>query len=70
MRRRSTNFGLRILTAGLCVLALMGHSLAATETKRQVMVRDLTTISGVRENPLIGYGVVVGLKRTGDSQQT
>lgn len=33
-------------------------------------VRDLATITGIRENPLIGYGVVVGLKRTGDSQQT
>lgn len=36
----------------------------------QVLVRDITTIAGIRENPLIGYGVVVGLKRTGDSQQT
>ncbi|MFY9646867.1 MAG: flagellar basal body P-ring protein FlgI [Terriglobales bacterium] len=34
------------------------------------MVRDITTIEGIRENPLIGYSIVVGLKRTGDSQQT
>ena len=33
-------------------------------------MRDITTIEGIRENPLIGYGVVAGLKRTGDSQQT
>ncbi len=35
-----------------------------------VKIRDLTSIEGVRENPLIGYGMVVGLTRTGDSQQT
>src|SRR5208283_3720551 len=33
-------------------------------------IRDIATIEGIRDNPLIGYGVVVGLKRTGDSQQT
>jgi flagellar P-ring protein precursor FlgI len=70
MTKRSTNFGLRLLAAGLCWLALMALVAAETAPNRQVMVRDLTTISGVRENPLIGYGVVVGLKRTGDSQQT
>lgn len=40
------------------------------EENRQVLIRDITEIEGIRENPLIGYGVVVGLKRTGDSQQT
>jgi flagellar P-ring protein precursor FlgI len=34
------------------------------------MVRDVTTIAGVRDNPLVGYGLVVGLRGTGDSQQT
>jgi flagellar P-ring protein FlgI len=33
-------------------------------------IGDLTSVEGVRENPLIGYGMVVGLTRTGDSQQT
>jgi flagellar P-ring protein precursor FlgI len=46
-----------------------GNVARADET-RQVMIRDITTVEGIRENPLIGYGVVVGLKRTGDSQQT
>jgi flagellar P-ring protein precursor FlgI len=35
-----------------------------------IKIRDLTSVEGVRENPLIGYGMVVGLTRTGDSQQT
>jgi flagellar P-ring protein precursor FlgI len=70
MTKRFTSFEFRVLVAGLCWLALMTLAAAETAPNRQVMVRDLTTISGVRENPLIGYGVVVGLKRTGDSQQT
>lgn len=37
---------------------------------RKVLLRDIVTISGVRDNPLIGYGIVVGLRGTGDSQQT
>jgi len=52
------------------VAVICGSASAENQPNRQVMVRDITTISGIRENPLIGYGVVVGLKRTGDSQQT
>ena len=29
-------------------------------------IRDLTSIEGMRENTLIGYGLVVGLDGTGD----
>ena len=55
----------------LVFLTLAGQTLAETESStRRVLIRDITTIEGIRENPLIGYGVVVGLKRTGDSQQT
>lgn len=32
-------------------------------------VKDVTALYGVRENPLVGYGLVVGLNRTGDSAQ-
>ena len=30
-------------------------------------LKDIASIRGVRENQLIGYGLVVGLKGTGDS---
>ena len=33
-------------------------------------LKDLVTIEGVRDNLLIGYGLVVGLAGTGDGQQT
>jgi flagellar P-ring protein precursor FlgI len=32
-------------------------------------IKDLAHIRGVRSNQLFGYGLVVGLNRTGDSQQ-
>jgi flagellar basal body P-ring protein FlgI len=33
-------------------------------------IGDVTVVEGIRENALVGYGLVVGLNRTGDSQQT
>ena len=54
--------------AGLLLLAVP-PTLMATEPV-EVKIRDLTTVEGVRENPLIGYGMVVGLTGTGDRQQT
>ena len=41
-----------------------GRSLSAARLK------DLVDIEGVRDNQLIGYGLVVGLAGTGDRQQT
>ncbi len=58
----------RYFAVAIVVLFLATYSRAETAQDRQVLIRDITTIAGVRENPLIGYGVVVGLKRTGDSQ--
>jgi flagellar P-ring protein precursor FlgI len=34
------------------------------------MLRDITDVEGVRDNQLVGYGLVVGLRGTGDRQQT
>src|ERR1039458_6811964 len=38
--------------------------------KLESRLKDIATVEGVRDNPLVGYGIVVGLKGTGDSQQT
>lgn len=35
-----------------------------------VRIKELASVEGVRDNPLIGYGIVVGLNGTGDRQQT
>ncbi len=38
--------------------------------QRQARIKDITTVEGIRDNQLVGYGIVVGLHGTGDSQQT
>jgi flagellar P-ring protein FlgI len=43
---------------------------AADGVTHGVRIKDITTVEGIRDNPIMGYGVVVGLSRTGDSQQT
>ena len=51
-----------------CSIFLTGSALAAPP--RATRIRDITEIQGIRENQLIGYGLVVGLHGTGDQQQT
>jgi len=50
----------RILHGLACVLMLVA---GAAQAER---IKDLATIAGVRSNPLVGYGLVVGLDGTGD----
>lgn len=57
-----------VICAVLLLLAIPSSALAAMT--RQVRIRDITDIQGVRENQLLGYGLVVGLQGTGDRQQT
>ncbi|MGI4828080.1 MAG: flagellar basal body P-ring protein FlgI [Janthinobacterium lividum] len=55
----------------LGVLAfLLAPSVWAVTPERTVQLRDITDIEGVRDNQLVGYGLVVGLRGTGDRQQT
>ncbi|HEY0794405.1 MAG TPA: flagellar basal body P-ring protein FlgI [Acidisarcina sp.] len=49
---------------------LLAMSLYATEPDRRVMLRDITEVEGIRDNQLVGYGLVTGLRGTGDRQQT
>lgn len=49
---------------------LCAPPLFASESVHPVLLRDVTEIQGVRENQLVGYGLVAGLARTGDTQQT
>jgi flagellar P-ring protein precursor FlgI len=62
----------RFLTCLLSLqLLLLPPSLTGKEASgRQVRLGDVATVEGVRDNLLIGYGMVVGLRGTGDSQQT
>lgn len=51
-------------------LALWATGLVAEDAGHKSLIRDIATVEGVRDNPLIGYGIVVGLRGTGDSRQT
>ena len=42
-------------------------TLVASQANAASRLKDLTDVEGVRENQLIGYGLVVGLNNTGDS---
>jgi len=47
-------------------LALLTAVSAALPAGAQVRIKDIADVEGVRENQLIGYGLVVGLNNTGD----
>lgn len=49
------------------VLALL---LAAPYAAEATRIKDIASIDGVRDNQLVGYGLVVGLNGSGDSDQT
>jgi flagellar P-ring protein FlgI len=50
---------------------LLAATLALAEPASQLArVKDVATIEGIRDNQLVGYGLVVGLRGTGDSSQT
>lgn len=49
---------------GLAVAMLLGLADSASALSR---VKDLASIEGVRQNQLVGYGIVVGLNGTGDT---
>ncbi|MGE5489542.1 MAG: flagellar basal body P-ring protein FlgI [bacterium] len=44
--------------------------LAAAGAQGAARIKELVSIEGVRENQLVGYGLVVGLAGTGDRRQT
>ncbi|WP_428650630.1 flagellar basal body P-ring protein FlgI [Roseibium sp.] len=53
-----------VLAAAVCVLAA-GTLLAPAKAASRI--KDIADFEGIRENQLIGYGLVVGLNGTGDS---
>jgi flagellar P-ring protein precursor FlgI len=52
------------------VAALPAQESRADGGERRARVKDISSIEGIRDNQLVGYGLVVGLQGTGDSQQT
>ena len=55
----------------VCLIVLVGAAiLPASLWGESSRIKDIARFQGVRENQLIGYGLVVGLDGTGDSRQT
>jgi len=55
------------LAATLALASAVSRAEAAGQLAR---IKDVATIDGIRDNQLVGYGLVVGLRGTGDSSQT
>jgi flagellar P-ring protein FlgI len=56
----------------LSIFLLLGNAIALgqkSDDRLTVRVKDVAEIEGVRGNQLIGYGLVIGLNRTGDKVQ-
>jgi len=56
---------MRIIALTVCASLLL-----FTATAQAIRIKDLASFAGVRDNQLIGYGLVVGLNGSGDSDQT
>jgi flagellar P-ring protein precursor FlgI len=65
---RRTSFRTSFVSAALACTALLGV-LSAQPARAAQTLRNLVSIEGVRDNPLVGYGLVVGLNGSGDSTQ-
>lgn len=56
----------RSVLTGLVALAVLLATLASAPAQAVERIKDLAQVEGVRGNPLVGYGLVVGLDGTGD----
>jgi flagellar P-ring protein FlgI len=61
---------LLILGFSISLLVSPGFATDTPPVGHVTRIGDVSTVEGIRSNPLVGYGLVVGLNRTGDSQQT
>lgn len=65
MRKYNFTMGLPMFRSTLAAVFL-ALSAIANPASADVRIKDIVTFEGVRENQLIGYGLVVGLNGTGD----
>ncbi len=54
--------------SGIYLMRVFFFVLLFTSTAHGIRLKDIANVRGVRDNQLIGYGLVVGLKGTGDSK--
>ena len=61
-----TKFTIRGLASLLAFLFVAGEAPVSAQTR----LKDVTSLQGITSTPVIGYGLVVGLNKTGDKRQT
>jgi flagellar P-ring protein FlgI len=70
----TTRFGIVYRSCLLAVFFTLTATVFASDppaaASREARIKDISSIEGIRDNQLVGYGIVVGLQGTGDSQQT
>lgn len=54
----------------VCIFLVVASGIFLIPDAHAVRIKDITDIKGVRENHLVGYGLVVGLEGTGDSDDS
>jgi flagellar P-ring protein precursor FlgI len=54
----------------MLLMSARGWAEEGAPPQREARIKDIATVEGIRNNQLVGYGIVVGLHGTGDSQQT
>jgi flagellar P-ring protein FlgI len=60
----------RFLALAVFLVCAIPALCESADAGQLVRVKDVAAIEGIRDNQLVGYGLVVGLHGTGDSQQT
>ena len=71
MQQPSSNSEFKIVLAAICTIVVLAlPPLLSQAPSQRTRVKDVATIEGIRDNQLVGYGLVVGLRGTGDSSQT
>jgi flagellar P-ring protein precursor FlgI len=68
MNRRVQTSGFRIII--LCLILVVAGGIFMLPDAKAVRIKDIADIRGVRQNQLVGYGLVVGLEGTGDSDDS
>jgi len=67
---RSLRIAILVMLLPLVIGSRLRAADAPPSAQRMVRIREITTVEGARENSIIGYGLVVGLRGTGDQKQT
>lgn len=68
-RRRRPRRSLARALAPVLLAALAMTAARTSQASPEVRIKDLARVEGVRSNPLVGYGLVVGLQGSGDGTQ-